>query len=156
MILKIRLIFTALLVAGATVAPSPAQEVTADPRAMSSCQEAGGTFVQINSCLPDMHVAYVGLDAFQELYPPDAQPLRIRCAELNKAATGAFICVENAIESAIDLAKVMPKGSSLGDPVFDALTDSNLLSALEERTDQARALFPDKMVWGGGTYFPYK
>ncbi len=127
-----------------------------DPRAVEACQTEGGTFVQISECLPDAHVAVVMLDAFGEIYDDSAAPLAATCRELNKTIAGAAICVVNAIKSAIELAAVLPEGSELNDPIFEAVRSTEHFEQLESVMADARKVFPDKMYWGGGTYFPYR
>lgn len=147
----------AVVVIGLGVAvPATAQDASVDPRAIEACQASGGTFVQINDCLPDAHVAVIGMDAFGEIYPPEAETIKVRCSELNETIAGAFLCVTSAIDAAVELSAKLPAGSSLGDPVFDAVKSADLKSALRDRTMKARELFPEKRIWGGGIYYPYK
>ena len=136
--------------------PATAQDTSVDPRAVEACQASGGTFVQINDCLPDAHVAVVGMDAFDDLYPPEAAAIKIRCSELNENVAAAFLCLTSAIDAAVELSAKLPAGSSLGDPIFDSVKSTDLKDALRDRTMKARELFPEKRIWGGGIYYPYK
>lgn len=146
-------LFAVMLVFG--VASATAQE-KADPRAVVACQEEGGSFVSISECLPSAHVAFAVLDAFDRLYAGDAKLLRQGCEERNKKISGVSICVQSAIEAAIELSSRLPEGSSLNDPVFDAVRSPALYAQLVEAADLAKEAFPDQMIWGGGTYFPYQ
>lgn len=139
-----------------TASASSAQEA-ADPRAVSSCQADGATFVQIAECIPDAHVAVKTLDAFDTLYSEQAAPLKTRCLELNeeKPAPSA-VCVTSAISASLDLAKTLPEGTDLGDPVFDAVNDPVTFSSLQAEAAEARKLFPDKTFWGGTLYQKYQ
>lgn len=144
----------ALFLAASSI-PTAAQTAV-DPRAVQACQQEGGTFVQINECLPEAHVAVVALDAFDAIYPAEAAPVKAKCLELNDRMAAAGTCIRNAIQSAIDLAKVLPTGTELDDPIFAAIASPDDQSALNERIDDAKRLFPDKMFWGGGMYHPYR
>lgn len=150
-----KLVAVAVIGLGAAM-PATAQDPGVDKRAVEACQALGGTFVQINDCLPDAHVAVVGLDAFDELYPPEAVTIKATCAELNEAVAAAFLCLTSAIDAAVELAAKLPEGSSLGDPVFDAVKSADLKAALRERMLKARESFPEKRIWGGGIYKPYQ
>jgi hypothetical protein len=141
------------------IAPATAQSnapARADPRAVESCKASSSTFVQLESCLPDAHVAFRTLDAFSEIYPPDAATLKTRCIELNDDVVGALACVTTAIEAAIRLKQSLPDGSALDDAVFHAVAEPALLVRLEQVEKEAKAAFPEKRMWGGGMYRQYK
>jgi hypothetical protein len=146
------------LCAFALITPAAmAETMKADPRAFDACKAQSGTFVQIADCLPEAHVAYKTLDAFDALFPPEAQSLKKKCIELNpKDIVGSASCVTNAIDKAVDLKKSLPDGVSLGDPVFDAVANEDLATKLDNAEKKARATFPKVGFWGGGMYHPYK
>lgn len=146
---------TTILLLALSAAPATAEQPAADPRALTECQQAGGTFVQINDCLPNAHVAFKTLDAFEAIYPSEAAPLMARCLELNERTTSASTCITTAIQSAIQLGNALPDGASLDDPVFNSISDEALLSELTAAIAEARQMFPERRVWGGGTYRPY-
>lgn len=149
-------ILIAVALLGASAMPAASQETGVDPRAVEACQQEGGTFVQINECLPNAHVAIVALDAFDEIYPAEAAPIKTKCHELNDRVAGAFTCVRSAIQSAIDLAKLLPAGTTLDDPIFASVSSPDDLAALTSHIDEAKKVFPDKMYWGGEVYYPYR
>lgn len=140
--------------AAATATPAHAQE-TVDPRALEACQSEG-TFVQVSECLPDTHVAFAVIDAFDATYAAEAAPLKTVCLERNEAVSGAATCIVNAIRSAIDLAERLPAGASLNDAVFDAVREPEDFEVLETAMTEARAAFPEKTFWGGGMFYPYQ
>lgn len=146
----------AIAIGSVGTAPQAVGRDSVDPRAVEACQSEGGTFVQISECLPDAHVAVVMLDAFDEVYGGAAAPLPARCRELNKTMSGTAICVVNAIQSALELASVLPEGSELNDPIFEAVRSTAHFEQLESVMADARKVFPDKVYWGGGTYFPFR
>lgn len=140
-----------------TTASAHAQNAATDPRALQACKAKSATFVQVADCLPEAHVGFKTLDAFETIYPPSALPLKAKCLELNPDDVGgASTCVTAAIQSAIKLSAAMPKGSTLDDPIFDAVADKALDAKLDKKIDAARADFPDQPIWGGNMYHPYK
>lgn len=151
-----RLVIAAVLFAG-SIGCAYAQKTQADPRALEACKAQSGNFVDIADCLPDAHVAVKMLDAFEKLYPPAAAPLKDRCVELNTGnISGAATCVSEAIRSAIGLKASMPEGSSLDDPIFNAVSDEKLETSLLDAEAKAKEDFPDKRIWGGTTYKRYR
>lgn len=129
----------------------------ADQRAVEACKAGGKAFTEIATCLPDADVAIKTLDAFSEIYPAEAAPLKTRCEELNpKDISAASTCVTSAIKSAMELKAALPSGTSIGDPIFDAVSDQERSDRLKEVVQKARSAYPDKMIWGGGLYHPYK
>lgn len=150
-----RLAIAALVLAGG-IECAYAQKNQADPRALEACKAKSGNFVEIADCLPDAHVAVKMLDAFAKLYPPAAAPLKDRCIELNKSdMAGAATCVSEAVRSAIKLKASIPEGSSLDDPVFNAVSDEKLEALLLDAGAKARQVFPEHR-WGITTYMPYR
>lgn len=150
--------FAMVMMSAAAVAlsaPALGQEGT-DPRALEECSGGGATFVTIADCLPEAHVAFAIMDAFDEIYPSDAAPLKTKCAEINDNTRSASICVMNAIDAAIKLKGQLPEGATLADPVFNAANDPELLEDLTEARNRARGAFPDQRSWGGGMYMPYQ
>lgn len=134
--------------------PSAADESTkADPRAVEACQRESETFVQVAECLPEAHVSVVALDAFSEIYPPEADNLKSRCVELNDTITGARACVTEAIKAAIGLKEV---GASLDDPLFIAVSSPDDWSALQSAIESAKSAFPDRGFWGMTSYMPFR
>lgn len=151
-----RLAIGAILIVS-LAAPAHAQSEKADPRAVDFCRSKASTFVAIAECLPNAHVAFKTLDAFESTYPQSAQPLRSTCAANNEGdVVGASICVVEAIDAAINLKKTLPDGTSLNDPIFDSVLDVTLQERLLEAQEAAKATFPDVRLWGGGLYHPYK
>jgi len=149
------LLFLPILLITATAAAT-AQTATVDPRALEACQIESSNFVDIRSCLPDAHVAVKALDAFSTIYPSEAQQIRERCLELNDQVAGAMTCTVQAVKSAVELAALLPEGSALNDAVFEGARDPDHLVKLEAVIDEARALFPEKRMWGGGIYRQYR
>ncbi|CDX62353.1 exported hypothetical protein [Mesorhizobium plurifarium] len=148
-----RTILSALAVTIATSAVAG----QADPRALKACQKTSKAFTKIAECLPDADVAVRTLDAFSTIYPAEAAPLKDRCTELNADnLSGAAACVTNAIESGLSLRKSLPAGSDLSDPIFAAVADDGRWSKLESAIKDARAAYPDKMIWGMTLYQPYR
>lgn len=146
-----------LVYACAALVASPALPSEADPRALEQCKATSPTFVQIAECLPDADVSFKTLDAFASIYPPAAAPLKDKCLELNKDdATGAATCVTAAIKSAIDLRQSLPSGSNIEDPVFNAVSDQSRSQKLDSVIKEARKVYPDKSLWGGNLYQPYR
>lgn len=145
------------LVATIVAASQPAQAANVDPRALEACKAQSTGFVEIANCLPDADVAIKVLDAFDKIYTPQAAPLKAKCIELNKDdIAAAETCVRTAIQSAVELKASLPEGSSLDDPVFQAVANETLAAELEAARQDARNNFPDKMMWGGAIYHPYK
>ncbi|OOG61990.1 hypothetical protein B0E45_31790 [Sinorhizobium sp. A49] len=129
----------------------------ADPRALDYCKATTGTFVGVADCLPNAHLAVKTLDAFEKLYPEPAQALRTKCAERNEGnIIGTAACVTEAIRAALDLKEALPTGTTLDDPVFEAVSDSALSVKLDEAKESAKAVFPNGRAWGGSSYMPYK
>lgn len=128
----------------------------ADPRAFEACQVAGATFVQIEACLPNAHVSFQVLDAFEQIYPTAALPIKSKCIDLNTTILGASICLLGAIDAAISLSATMPAGASLPDPVFNSVKDADLRERLKATEQEARKLFPKQRSWGGGLYTSYR
>lgn len=129
----------------------------ADPRALEACQKTSKAFTEIAQCLPDADVAIKTLDAFSTIYPAEAAPLKDKCSELNgDNLVGAAACVTNAIKDGLSLQKSLPAGTNLGDPVFAAVADDGRWSKLESAIKNARATYPDQIIWGGTMYKPYR
>lgn len=139
------------------VSAAHGSEGHADPRAIEACRASSATFVQVNECLPDAHVAFVVLDRFDDIYPPEAWPLKGKCIELNDAnIAGALVCVTQALKAAAELKAAMPEGSSLDDPIFNAAMEDAHRKSLLTEIDTARKMFPERHVWGGTRYIPYR
>lgn len=153
--MKLMLLTAAMCIFGASSMNAAAQS-NVDPRAVEACQAEGGTFVQISDCLPAAHVAVKTLDAFDQIYGSQAAVIPAKCRELNKTISGVATCVVNAVESAIDLAAMLPTGTSLDDPIFDAVKSADELARLQTSIQEARDTFPDQTFWGGGVYYPYR
>lgn len=152
--MKFKMLGIAVLIALPSTAISAEQ---ADIRAVESCKQSSATFVQIADCLPDAHVAFKVIDAFAEIYTSEASILKDRCIELNKKDIGAAAsCINNAVKKAVELKSSLPSGTDIGDPLFDAVSSKEKFDKLQEATKIARAAFPDKSLWGGGSYYPYK
>lgn len=127
----------------------------ADPRAIAFCDTIVAT-VPVAECLPDAHVAVKVFDAFDELYPAAAQPVRVQCGERNENPNSSALCVIVAIETAIAQAEGLPAGAHLDDPALAAISDPALFAQLQVIQKDARTLFPDRQFWGGGMYLPYE
>ncbi len=127
----------------------------ADPRAVEFCDGIAAA-VPVAECLPDAHVAVKVFDAFDQLYPAAAQPVRVQCDERNENPNSSALCVIVAIETAISEAEGLPAGSHLDDPALAAISDPALFAQLEAIQKDARTLFPDRQFWGGGMYMPYE
>lgn len=152
--MKFKLLGIAVVIALPSAAISAEQ---ADKRAVESCKQTSATFVQIADCLPDAHVAFKTIDAFEEIYGSEASALKDRCIELNKKdISGAASCISNAAKKAVDLKSSLPDGTDIGDSLFDAVSSKEKFDKLQEATKAARSAFPDKSLWGGGSYYPYK
>ncbi|MGV0820239.1 hypothetical protein [Martelella sp. AMO21009] len=130
-------------------------EQRVDPRAFEMCAARDSSFVKINDCLPDMHVAVITLDAVGKVYGPDAEVLIKRCRELNDDEIGASTCALEAIDDAVELQSRLPEGAVLDDELFLLLADKAKLEQVEAAAKTARGAFPDKMFWGGSMYHPY-
>lgn len=129
----------------------------ADARAVEVCKAGGKAFTEVAACLPDTDVAYRTLDAFSAIYPREAQPLKDRCIELNSEnIAGAATCVNQAIKAALDLKVALPKGQTLDDSIFVSISDPELKTKLDAEIKKAQKLYPEKRIWGGNTYRPYK
>lgn len=148
-----RTILMLLMMTGAVVA----QERRADPRALEACKKQSEAFTKIAQCLPEADVSFQTLDAFSKLYPPDAQPLKDRCIELNKdSIAGAAACLTSAINDAIKLNASLPENSDLDDPIFQAVRDPSLRDQLQAVIQDARNAYPHTPIWGVTVYYPYK
>lgn len=140
-----------------TTSAAAASAGKADPRAVEACKAGGATFVQVSDCLPEAHVAVKMLDAFDSIYPAEAKPLKDKCLELNQDnISGAGTCVRQAVEAAVKLKATLPEGSSIDDPIFNAVSATDKQDALSKAMADAKNTFPDRMIWGGGMYHPYK
>ena len=129
----------------------------ADPRAVAECSERHESFTQVERCLPDVHVGYIVLDAIADTYGPVGEQLSARCLELNDNKTDrASVCAGNAIEAAIRLAAKLPEGTSIDDPLFDALKDPVAYAEIQPAYEAAKEVFPEKRVWGGTMYTPLR
>ncbi|QSZ57211.1 hypothetical protein [Rhizobium sp. ZX09] len=129
----------------------------ADARAIESCKAGGKAFTEVAACLPDADVAYKTLDAFSAIYPQEAQPLKDKCIELNaENIVGAATCVNQALKTSLDLKASLPKGQTLDDNLFAAVSDPELKSKLDAEIKKAQKLYPEKRLWGGNTYRAYK
>lgn len=127
-----------------------------DPRAVEDCKKHSETFVQISDCVSDADVAFKTLDAFEAIYPAEAAQLKARCIELNTSGiTGAATCVVEAISSAVSLAEALPPGTSLDDPIFNAVSDAKHEEKLKKVIETAREAF-GRRLWGGNAYQPYR
>lgn len=146
-----------------TAGHSVAQESggKADPRAVAACQTDGAAFTTISKCVPAAHIAFALFDAFDEIYPPEAAPLKERCIQLNDGkgmndgVIGAPICIQKAIEDALSLSSALPAGSEIADPVFLALSDQGDFEELLKRRDEARRVFPE-FTGSAVMYMPYE
>lgn len=141
--------------------PRPSEDgsssAVADLRAVEACKANSPTFAQVASCLPMAHVGVVALDAFDDIYPDAALPLKARCIELNSGnPAGALACVTNAIEAAIQLERALPAGATLDDPIFLAVSSADHRDRLRAVMEAARAPFPDPLLWRGTEYQPYR
>jgi hypothetical protein len=128
----------------------------ADPRAVVECSKGEVTFVQINECLPDGHVAFATTDAVAKAFGASGSELLSGCRKLNDGEIGAAICARSAIQSAISLREKLPENSTINDPLFEALADVAKFGEVKKAEEAAKALFPDKMLWVGGLYHPYR
>jgi len=97
------------------------------------------------------------MDAFDRIYPEEAAPLRSKCLELNSHDfTPGATCVYEAVRDAVDLKRSLPKGASIDDPVFSAVSDPVKKSQLDKAREEAMKAFPEKRYWGGTTYQRYR
>lgn len=145
------------MLAAAVAAYSHPAAAETDPRAVEECKVTSATFVQISECVPIAHVAFRTMDAFQAIYPQEAQPLADRCRELNSdRIVGTEACVRTAIDAAVQLQASMPAGSAIEDPIFNAVRSDELRRKLSAEIQKARSDFPDIRLWGGGSYQPYR
>lgn len=137
--------------------PSYTLAAEADLRALESCKKTSKVFTEIAKCLPDADVAVAVLDEFDRVFDTAAIPLKTKCIELNEDdVSGASTCVLNAIKDAVSLKLAMPKGSDIGDPIFDAVSNEALLQKLRDTENAARKKYPEVRLWGGGMYMPYR
>jgi hypothetical protein len=148
-----RFLSVIILLSGLTL--SAHAQNTADPRAVAECTDRGGSFVQINECLPEAHVAYAIFDSVPRVYGDAAKPLLDRCRELNEEIEAAAACVSSAIDQAVQLQTKLPEGTSIPDPLFSVLADPAKAEAVEAAENEAQKAFPDQMFWGGTMYQPY-
>jgi hypothetical protein len=149
-----RNIVFAFILAGIFSEPSHAAQ--ADPRAVEVCKKESPTFVQVAKCLPQADVSIRTLDAFDQLYPEAAKPLKQKCLELNKdSIAAAATCVDEAVESAVKLKSSLPEGTSLDDKVFEAVSDAKLAEKFEAEQEKARDRYPGEM-FGGLMYRAYR
>lgn len=144
----------AFLVAASSAAHSEAAK--ADPRAVDACQRSEAAFTAVADCIPDMDVAFAGLDAFDSAASDGAKPLKEACLELNKDPRGAWVCIINATKKAVELKEMLPSGSEVSDPVFRAVSERSFSDLLVNAESEAQARYPNKGLWGGTPYFPYK
>lgn len=152
-----RTMFLGISLLLATAPTVYAQSSKADQRAVDACKAQSPSFVQVADCLPAAHVAFKTLDAFDTIFPAEGHPLKSKCIELNaKNIVGAAICVTNAIDKAVDLKQSLPDGTTLEDPVFEAVSNADLAKKLKDAEKKAQSGFPKQQVWGGGIYYPYK
>ena len=143
----------ATLIAG----PVHAEGDVVDPRALDECEGRGGTFVAISDCLPDVHVAIRGIDAFKEVHGEAGLPLLDRCAELNdNESEPTLSCIRDAMEAALELAARLPEGREINDPLFAIIADQAASDAVEQAIKDARDAFPDVRFWGGGLFHQYR
>ena len=149
-------LFVIALVALTGVPAMSAQE--ADPRAIQLCKTPDTAFTKIADCIAGAHVAFKTLDAFDATYSTEAQPLKLKCIELNKdSISGAESCVLDAIKTAVQLKAALPADENLGDPIFDAVSDQDKYTKVREVASKARQESPYKGgMKSGSTYFPYK
>lgn len=149
-----RNIIFAFVLAGTFAEPGYAAQ--ADPRAVEVCKKESTTFVEIAKCLPQADVSIRTLDAFDQLYPEAARPLKQKCLELNKdSIAAAATCVDEAVKSAIELKASLPSGTSLDDKIFEAVSDAKLADKFEAAQEKARARYPGQM-FGGLIYHKYQ
>lgn len=142
-----------ILIASATMAVAQ----RADPRALEFCQATSSAFTQIADCLPEADVAVRALDAFPTIFPPEAEPLRERCEELNgNNIAGALVCVRRAAEQAVELRQSLPEDAELNDPVFDAVADAELVERFHVEISEARSRYPERRMWGATHYHSYR
>ena len=131
--------------------------VKVDQRTFDFCKAKGGSFVQINDCLPKVQVAFVAMDAIAKEFGPKAQPLLDKCLELNeKDAVGAATCSLEAIKNAVELKGKLPDGADLNDELFNAIADEAKFKSVKAAETKAQELFPEIRIWGGNFYQPYK
>lgn len=136
--------------------PVFAQGHSTDPRAVEECRRAASDFAKIEECLPQTHISFAVLDAFDATYPEQAIGLRSRCSELNDTVTATRICVTDGIKKAISLSGMLPPGSDLDDPIFNAIKDQALFDHLEAVREEATSLFPDLPIMSGAImFYPY-
>ncbi len=149
-------LFAIVFVALSSVPAMSAQE--ADPRAIKTCKTPDTAFTKIADCIAGAHVAFKTLDAFDNIYPAEAQPLKHKCIELNKDnISGAESCILEAIKTAVKLKAALPAEENLGDPIFDAVCDEDKYTNLRETASKARQESPYKGGMKiGSTYYPYK
>jgi hypothetical protein len=150
-----RLFVASAVLLAAGLVPAFAQGPEVDPRAFNACQEESENFTEIPECLRFAHVAVTSLDAFEEIYGPEAQPLKARCIEINPTVQGAYSCVIDAAYSAVEVAQNMPAGTTIDDPIFEAVRDPEAYQRLRQVEADQKALWPNA-GWGGMPYFPYR
>ncbi|MDF1856717.1 hypothetical protein [Pseudooceanicola sp.] len=144
-----------LSVIGLSALPALALAQEVDPRALESCARDGASFVAIAKCLPEEHVGLQMLDtiARDSFFGAAGTDLSERCLGLNDGKyTGAWSCASSAIDAAVQLGHRLPKGSRIDDPLFNGLNRPELMARLEESEKAAKALFPEKTLWGGNMY----
>ena len=131
----------------------------ADPRALESCARDGASFVAIEKCLPDEHVAVTMLDAIgrDRVFGAAGATLAGQCLALNMdrhGYAGAWACASGAVKAALRLGTHLPAGTRLDDPLFEGLDNPDAARAMDEAERAAQGMFPEKTYWGGTMYRP--
>ncbi|WP_180901944.1 hypothetical protein [Martelella soudanensis] len=151
--LKTVLISSAFMLAAAN---SNAEPKKVSPSVVEQCQAISETFTELSDCLPQMDIYLSTLDAFSEIYPPEANLLLDECEELNTDSIGTAACLLDAIEKAVSISQSLPEGTKIDDPIYVPVSDPARFEALQAAKDAAMAEHPDIRVWYGFSYFPYK
>ena len=56
----------------------------------------------------------------------------------------------------IELKGQLPEGAAIDDPLFAVMADPAKLEIIDAAELEARKAFPDKTIWGGSFYKPYR
>ncbi len=89
-------------------------------------------------------------------FGPNATQVFEICRERNKTFQSTWTCVENAVEKSLETARLIGK-AEINDLCVKALANEDLYDRLSEKEAELRDHFlPDRMFYGGGSYFPFE
>ena len=137
--------------------PACAMAQTVSDEALAECQSINARFTKVADCLPatDVAIAMLSVVAEEQFYGDIGSRLVSACGDLNDNSMGTWACVDKAISDAVELLKMVGSPDKIQDPLFQGISDPTILERVEEREDNERERFGDRM-WGGSLYHPLR